>query len=1284
MPRQLSTAIEASLVATATRPAFFMAINHGGSEELISCTDDLVYAGDLYVAGGAKIVSITDSKSATFTLPITPERIAEVSAGDWRGGACRIYTAPSLPGDDLSYTADDVIEVLNGEIQLSSFSGNQITVTATHYNNANKLTPRYTWDELCDHIPAPGTILSWEGDDLVLSAQESASGETYTSNSSLAVGGRLTASQLKKLSQSSSTYTLTTTAAGAPIAVIYGQRPISGKIFAIGDISGDLVVGVGWGWGEIGSFEDVYINDEAIPVGVTATHYTGAFNQGVDPTLAAAIVAYNDTLVLETPAGLLAACYSVFRIPAGQLSTAPTFKAVINGTTVYDPRAVGENDPEYANTAFAINFDDPEDVSPNEFSHTLYSSVSINSSTGYLECTSGALRVAHDSVFEIGSSELCDINVRFVVDTVTGNYEAIAASGSNVGNTNRGWIITLDNTNKIRFRASSNGTSWDIADVTLSATAVTAGSEYVVSARRKSTNSWEIMLNGEVTNTFTSSSAIYNGSAGLSIGAQSDGTHVANPFTGRVKFFRLTVGGYRIPLDLSPISALPFPEYKQYSDNTALCAGDLASNPFYGMGATVLGLDVAADYDDELIDGANERARLSLALSDPRRTSEYLDLLCDYAECVWFNDSAAITIKPDRLIGADNPCGQEVTVNSSFDVDSDWSKGGPEWTIGSGSATCDGTQTTDSGITQTVPVDDDADYVVIASITCTAGTWSLLFGGVEIDSGSADEEAAIRVSVTFGTTKAVRFLGDSDFIGTVTYLAVKRLYWKESNFVKGTLSIDPRPDDDIPSSVRCRYTEALSSDPNWPEVTTTAVQLSGVSSGEIAAVDTTLSFKGVFRSAEALSKANSTLQRSINPVDYTWQTTDHAIRFRKADVVQLKFDQFGVDALVWISSVRMVSYGRYQVTGTGYNERHYPAELPSTSGGSIPVGAIVLLAGTTVPAGWAPYSDADGYAIICAGDTYTAGDTGGSDTHTGFSGDVSESDGHDGSYTSMKVTQAVYSAVGSASVIAGAPATGATHDHTFSTGTIEPDPYRRENTLIQKTGSTTTVFPAAAMTFGLKGINTANRARITTYAGRLLKAAAANADAGMATKSVSFTTGSTSFSHTHWTSTLTNQRQVDLDTVDTVHTKSSGGGSHTHSFSLTLNRNIKRARVALYGGTADYPLAPGDMVLWAGSLGSLPTDWYLCDGDNGTDDYTDHFIEIASNSNEGTTTGDNTISLSGSGSKVYHDHSSGTSANGDTKTSVNHSNSMAHQHSIDESDTWVPPYYALAMIMYAP
>ncbi len=112
----------------------------------------------------------------------------------------------------------------------------------------------------------------------------------------------------------------------------------------------------------------------------------------------------------------------------------------------------------------------------------------------------------------------------------------------------------------------------------------------------------------------------------------------------------------------------------------------------------------------------------------------------------------------------------------------------------------------------------------------------------------------------------------------------------------------------------------------------------------------------------------------------------------------------------------------------------------------------------------------------------------------------------------------------------------------------------------------------------------------------------------------------------------------------------------------------------------------GVIVMWHGTLATIPSGWALCDGTNGTPNLTDKFVYGCSPSeNPGATGGDSTHShtvdipsfTSGLPSAQFQ-HASGYfawSAVGD------------HRHGIDppEDTTTVanhlPPYYKLAFIM---
>lgn len=881
----------------------------------------------------------------------------------------------------------------------------------------------------------------------------------------ISASGRLSASQIRDLSSSQRDLNLPATAENEIIPIVYGENSLKGdrRIFATGSLSGDLVLGIAWCYGEIESVVKVYINDEDVPVGVTQTHYTGTTSQVVDPTLASAIAAYADDMILRTPDGDIGIAYTVLRIPPGEIDSLSSIRAVVQGRKVYDPRS----------------------------------------------------------------------------------------------------LTTV------------------------------------------------------------------------------------------------------------------------YSANSALCAADFASNAIFGMGKTVVGADTAADFNDELIDSF-ERCRLNLAITEPRSSADYLDLLCMYAECVWFPEGDSIRIKPDRLIGADNPCGLDIVTNPGFDTDTDWTKG-TGWSIASGVASSDGTQVAESSLSQTLTTEDAVKYAVSVTVSArSAGSVRVEWGGGEIIGAQTSADTFTYCVLASGTSNDLDIIASADFVGSIDEVTVKRLYWHETKVVAGSLQISGLDDADSPTRVYARYTNPSSVSAAWP-LERTSVSLPGYDTGDVPPVDTTIQLPGVHREAEASNKANARLQRMVNRVRASWITKDHGIIHQLADVVQLDRPKYGVDILVWVDSIEMVDYGRYRVSGMRYDESHYPTELALPDNvGVVPVGAIVFNSGTDLPAGWANYADADGRFLVGAGGALSVGDTGGADTHGGFTGDTSEESTH-GPSPSYSTYLAIWNVAGSDSfsTVDSVDNPDMLHSHTYTTGVITPDPFRRDIRLMQKITAATTEFPAQAQILGLNGLLAPTLSRLTTAAGRLLKAASANADGGVATQSVNFTSGDADDAHTHSTFEFGDRRNP-LNPLTTLYTEAQGGGIHSHDYSLTLARNIKRRRIAMYGGTDDFPVLPGTIVLWAGSLASLPTDWVLCDGANLTPDLRDHFIEVSGIGDEETAEGDNTIAIDGDGSNVGHQHKSGGSTSNRDKRSLRHDNVTNHTHSISRSDSWTPPYYALAAIMFAP
>lgn len=112
----------------------------------------------------------------------------------------------------------------------------------------------------------------------------------------------------------------------------------------------------------------------------------------------------------------------------------------------------------------------------------------------------------------------------------------------------------------------------------------------------------------------------------------------------------------------------------------------------------------------------------------------------------------------------------------------------------------------------------------------------------------------------------------------------------------------------------------------------------------------------------------------------------------------------------------------------------------------------------------------------------------------------------------------------------------------------------------------------------------------------------------------------------------------------------------------------------------------GVIVMWSGSLASIPDGWVLCNGSGGTPDLTNRFIYGVSNGED----------PGGSGGSTNHSHNvnppnvntQNSPQYEDVSAGVNYSVSTNnHNHNVDipmfssESASSLPPYYKLAFIM---
>lgn len=495
-----------------------------------------------------------------------------------------------------------------------------------------------------------------------------------------------------------------------------------------------------------------------------------------------------------------------------------------------------------------------------------------------------------------------------------------------------------------------------------------------------------------------------------------------------------------------------------------------------------------------------------------------------------------------------------------------------------------------------------------------------------------------------------------------------------TNWQAESLSIRHEDSADSPGAVEMVYTVPRTDALPWA---TKPVKRELVGSSRSP---TTVRMPGVYQLAEADNKALARLNRTKSRVTASFSVMDAGVAYEVGDVVKLTSVARGISSLpVRIRSIDMQGPGRYQVTGEKYDASHYPSELPPVTGAQIPAGGIIPWSGGAIPANFTELTAAHGRLIVGAGGTYAQSATGGTGWSATFSGTTTTNGAHN-------VNTAVYDRLyvpGGVSELgiqsSGGPTGNPAHSHSYTSSAVTVNPKRRQQRLIKATTAQATI-PVGGRLFGLAGITGGGWTRDVANAGRVIESASADANVGADSQTSTLTTGSTSDAHTH-TAAHALGAQADFASQDLFYSDSAGG-AHTHTATLNIIAALKRRRLALYTNSTDAALLPGHIIAWEG--GSVPANWVLCNGANGTPDCRDYFVEIAASGNENTAAGDNTVTATATTSSVGHSHVGGDLNDNRTAIAGGHSDTVYHNHSISSTVALSPTYYALAFIMYSP
>lgn len=1118
------------------------------------------------------------------------------------------------------------------------------------------------------------------------------------------IRGRLSAADLKLFAPDPANEKLNLSASDAHIPIVYGRKSVPGLLAGYGtNANGDLICRVIWCMGEVYEVEAIYVNDVEMNTntGPRAHTYRGTKHQALDWWWGenTDVTTNEDDLVLLKPGGLEGVCYSVIKIPSGDISNPPKFQAIIKGALVFDPDDTGNGDPYADEDGFSIewigtNGSAPTDLDTSTNNATLIYNGGATIQSNKLDCNPGYCAIADDASNDWGTGPWC-LEVAFETDTIASGTDFIVTKGNDTSEA----FGLYRSGSLLGVQFSTNGTSWE-QNATMSGTTLTVGVRTVVVVEYTG-REYFVWVDGVQRMRWSNAGTLASNTINWQFGAKNGG----NLLAGKIHSVRFTKGHTRYH-GHHVVGATPFADSDSwtpghvYSDNPALCFGDLATNPVYGMGATVDGLDEAEDWCNDLLGGVEERAQLSLRIDRPRKTADWLDLLATYANCFWYHNGSSVVISPDRPADINFPNGQEQVLNAIKTGDSDFTKGtGWVW-LGaynvyqhSGAA---------AGIlSQTLgPLEDGVDYVfVINVLMLNAGTWRVRFNGTEIIPDQTDTaNFEVRVRFTADATMTAPLLeieADANLTLWVGRTSLKRLYWLNNKTIRDTLQIQALRSDDTPTRVNVKYTVPVANSPAWLEGVATA-EIPGVDSGEVPLIETSVSMKGVYRVSEAANKASARLLRLQNQVRVSWETTDSGIAITRGTVVQYINTAKGVDLLVLVESVELVDFGRYAVTGLLYSDNHYPGDLElGEEQGTVPVGAIVFQEGETVPSGWQAYSGVSGKYIKLASEGGEAPTTtGGDNTFAGFSDSTEIGGGHsmnDGDAFEVESFRIPSNGSGLGYYYDPDETDVDAHSHTFSTGSFTPDWSARGQKMIQKITSAGLTFPPEAIIMAAKDLAGAALSRITNWNNRLMRGANSNYNSGTSNKTINFSVASAGSAHNHWTrSYVSSGDPTSLSfTAPYWDPDLNEGGAHTHTADVTVDRQLKRARFGFWNLTAEAEVTPGMCVLWEGSLSALPDDWTLCNGKLGTVDVSDRFLQVAAIGAEGQLPGSqNTVGISGQTSQGGgHDHKDETSYTTTytyyTRT-VGHGSTHYHRHNFDVEAAWEPAYYVLAMIMYNP
>ena len=124
--------------------------------------------------------------------------------------------------------------------------------------------------------------------------------------------------------------------------------------------------------------------------------------------------------------------------------------------------------------------------------------------------------------------------------------------------------------------------------------------------------------------------------------------------------------------------------------------------------------------------------------------------------------------------------GGELITNGTFDTDANWTKG-TGWTISGGTASCDGSQSSQSNLVQSSVVPINTTYEVKFTATISAGGVTLAIGGSNAQTITTSSGTYTFISQATSGDAHLYFSANSTFVGSIDNVSVTEYAIKPLN-----------------------------------------------------------------------------------------------------------------------------------------------------------------------------------------------------------------------------------------------------------------------------------------------------------------------------------------------------------------------------------------------------------------------------------------------------------------------------------------------------------------------